>query len=642
MACNSTEAAEELSNTSEITVFQHPFNQARYTPRQIGGNPNNKYVTIIDGTTDARFFIINASWENIIAMENYVGKGDIPQSTSMSLEGELEIVEPLGASFLNRLTDICDDLETDPVGLIFVLKTIFVGHNDDGSTEMISNIRPLLFINYDITALFDSSGAKYKMNFVGAVNGLGKLPHTQKIFNGVSINVVQGETLAKTFERLALRVNDSYKEYEQQAIEDYANTLYEEAKKTGNAISEDSAAQQAKQFYQNNYRPVTYEIIAPDYDKSEYQAASNEPIRVGGRGSDTPYNFGSDLGVEEIIKKLMASCEGVIKDGTEGDSGKRYIYKIASGLKSAHDKFVVQYYVNRYELIEQPFDAASKGEEYKPRPGQSIDFNYIFTGKNVDIKSFDIKMEMGMAFFQIAATTDTVPDQKTKLTADINRMTHQSGQSPANKANNTRPKTPLFLGSIIKQPMARNTKNPVSSATFQALLSRHAALENIEAKMTIFGNPQLLGELLILPSELAAGKTEDAKENKTINPEWLKTPTLCKVNIKMPVDANDFNTEYEDFWYKGYYMIFGVKQMFSDGEFLQELDLMSIPVSDKTTSNTKPRDKNIPTKEAIKEPTTTSSTTVGHRGTRTYDKTNEERTVGEVKNRTYGRNGRKG
>jgi len=134
--------------------------------------------------------------------------------------------------------------------------------------------------------------------------------------------------------------------------------------------------------------------------------------------------------------------------------------------------------------------------------------------------------------------------------------------------------------------MARNTKNPVDSASFQALLNRHAALENIEAVMTIYGNPQLLGEMLMVPSDLPNGQTESPKFGETINPRWLSTPTLVKVNIKMPVDANDVNTEYEDFWYTGYYTIFAVKQVFEDGEFTQELDMMSLPVGDEIEKKT--------------------------------------------------------
>lgn len=581
MVCNNSTAAAALSETSEITSFQHPRDTTRYAARSIGEDVDNKYITLIDGTTDARFYITAASWENIIAMENYKGRGGIPQSTSMSLDGELEIIEPLGASFLNRLTDACDELETDPVGLVFVLKTIFVGHNDDGSTEMLSNIRPLMFINYDITAIFDSSGAKYKMFFVGAVNGLGKLPHTQRIFNGLSLEIKQGETVQSALNKVALKADESAAQYKNKAIANFAKTLYEASTVEGTVLTARQSVDKSRRFFDANYRTVTYKIFANEY--SSYIVGDNEPIRTATKNTAGPFNFGNNIGVEQIIKKIMASSKGVLNDGKVSKEGKRYIYKIVSGLNSSNEDFVVEYHVKRYEMTMQPFEAAAKGEEIVPDDGQSIEFNYIFTGKNVDIKSFDIKMEMGMAFFQIAGTTDTTPTQTTSIKGNISDMNKGEGsQSVASKGKKPRPKTPLFLGSQIREPMARNTRSPVDSSSFQALLSRHAALENLQAKMVIFGNPQLLNEMQVSPTELKNPEVEKPKVNKTINPLWLSVPTLVKVNIKMPVDTNDVNTEYEDFWYTGYYNIFGVKQIFSGGEFLQELDMMSIPVSDQT------------------------------------------------------------
>jgi len=183
MVCNSTEAAEALSTTNEIISLQHPRNpEDRYTARDIktttGGG---KYVTLIDGTTDARFYITDVNWTNYIAADPEVGADSTSQSTTMSTDGEMEIIEPMGANFLNTLTEICDELDSDPVGLVFLLKTIFVGRNATAAnTEMISTVRPMMFVTFDITAVFDSSGAKYKLAFVGLTNGAGKLPQPQK------------------------------------------------------------------------------------------------------------------------------------------------------------------------------------------------------------------------------------------------------------------------------------------------------------------------------------------------------------------------------------------------------------------------------------------------------------------------------
>jgi len=570
MVCDSTQTAEALAESTEITTFQHPRNGVRYSARPL---KDGKYVTLIDGTTDARFFITDARWSTIIAAGDTIGKGDLPQSTSMTTDGELDIVEPMGASFLNRLTDICDELETDPVGLIFLIKTIFVGHNANGKTEMISSVRPLMFVAYDISAIFDSSGAKYKMSFVGLTNGAGKLPQPNKIFEGLSF--VIKPTLTKTFESIEASINEKYKGYKERAATEFAKTLED--------VALDQRGSTATRFLIDNYRDVKYKIISTDYDS--YPAGDIEHIRIKDKLDAPTVNYGGDVGIEDILKRIMASSSRVVAD--KNDPEEKYIYKIISTLRSTPTEYIIEYHINKYKQAISPYTQQQKDGNVVPLDGQSIEFDYIFTGKNVDIKTFDIKMEMGMAFFQIAATTNNIPAQEEAISGATSHMVHTTGSTDvASTGMKLRGRTPLFLGSTLKNQMSRNTTKPVDSASFQALLERHAALENVAANMTIYGNPQLLDEMSILPSEVGAKQTEDAQKNATINPQWLSVPTLIKVNIKMPVDANDVNTEYEQFWYSGYYMLLSVDSVFADGVFTQELEMFSIPIGNEIDSLT--------------------------------------------------------
>lgn len=577
MVCDSTQTAEALAKTDEITTFQHPRGAAnRYAAREV---KDGKYVTLIDGTTDARYFITNARWSTIIAQDPHIGKGNIPQSTTMATDGELEIVEPMGASFLNRLTEICDDLETDPVGLIFLIKTIFVGRNSNGYSEMITSVRPMMFVAYDITALFDSSGAKYKMAFVGLTNGAGKLPQPNKIFEGTSLELKP--SLIETFQALEDTINNKYSDFKKKAAAEFAKTL-----KTDNADVE------ARTFLIENYRDVKYKIIASDYkDTTRYKAADIENIRQADKVFGATVNFGPEVGIEEILNKIMMTSSGVVADGKAPKD--KFIYKIVSTLRSTPTEYILEYHINRYQQAVSPYEQQRVDGQIKPLPGQSLEFNYIFTGKNVDIKNFDIKMEMGMAFFQIAATTNNVPAQEQAKNGNTSSMVQTTGgDQVASTGEKLRGRTPLFLGTTLQATPMRNTKRPVDSAGFQALLERHAALENVSANMTIYGNPQLMDEMAILPSEVASEQkqSEDPQDGGTVNPQWLSVPTLIKVNIKMPVDANDVNTEYENFWYAGYYTLLEVENIFSDGEFTQELGMFSIPISSPLEAVTDPEE----------------------------------------------------
>jgi len=583
MVCNNTDAAEALASTDEITTYQHPTDRERYKARDIGKIDGGKYVTLIDGTTDARFFITDVSWTNYIAADPEVGADSTAQSTTMSTDGEMEIVEPLGAAFLNRLTDICDELDSDPVGLVFLLKTIFVGRNANGATEMISTVRPMMFIVFDITSVFDSSGAKYKLEFVGLTNGAGKLPQPQKIFEGLNLKM-DPSSLSATLKKLEKTVNDKYDQFKLKAVVDFAATLKEQ--------DANAALAEANKFLIENYRDVRYKIIADKVyeDTGRYAAGDNEHVRIADGDSATVINYGPDVTVEAILNGIMASSSGVYKDaqgnGTPKDNNfknSKYIYKIISTIRSTAKEYIVEYHIKRFLQAESAYSQQEEGGVITPLPGQSIEFDYIFTGKNVDIKNFDIKMEMGMAFFQIAATTDNIPSNKSVGAGMASKTAKLGGSSSvANAGKETRASTPLFLGSTLKRQQMRNTKRPIESAGFQALLDRHASLENVSASMVIYGNPQLLDEMTILPSEINTelAQTETPVEGQTINPRWMSSPTLIKVNIKMPVDTNDVNTEYESFWYTGWYNLQVVENRFSEGEFTQELGMFSIPISD--------------------------------------------------------------
>ena len=602
VVCNSTTAAESLATVRDITQFQHPRNPTeRYKARDIGST-GGKYVTLIDGMTDARFYITDVRWTNYISDDGIIGKGNMAQSTTMSTDGEIEIEEAMGASFLNRLTDISDELDSDPVGLVFLLKTIFVGRNANGLTEMISTVRPIMFVAVDITAVFQSSGAKYKMEFVGIFNGAGRMPQAQKIFEGLSFNM-KPTSLGDTMESLQITINDAYLGFKQKAIKDFAKTFTE--------LKEGAAIAEAAVFLHENYRDVKYKIVLDDVylkDKDRYKAGDISNVRNAETTEGTTVNFGTNISVENILSSIMAACDGVLQDSngngtpvnTFDKKPSKYTFKIISVLVSTPTEYIIEYHIIRYLQAEQAYSQQLKNGEIIPLPGQSIEFNYIFTGKNVDIRDFDIKMEMGLAFFQLAATTNNVPSQKTITDGPKSQTVNVGGDSTvANPGRKTRKSTPLFLGTTLSKPQMRNTKRPIDSAGFQAMLDRHASLENISASMVIYGNPQLLDEMTILPSEMALStpQTEIPVKDKTINPQWMSTPTLIKVNIKMPVDTNDVNTEYEDFWYTGWYNLQVVENIFSDGVFTQELGMFSIPISDQTQEIVDVKEEKVKVKE---------------------------------------------
>jgi len=578
--------AQEIANQSDIVVFNRDTRKGvdeagfevdikqRFSPRFLGSEDRG-YVILIDGMKDIQFYINSAKWETIIAPSGDTGGSKT--ADTIEVDGQLIITEPYGISFLEILTNASRDLGTDASGLIFILKTVFVGHRDDGQQEMISNVRPFLFTMTNITAVLDTGGSTYTMEIVGVNNGTAKLPQISRIAQGVSLKVGTGTNLGTALGLLQIQLNEKYKCFKE-------------------ALATQLAATNSPVNLEEDFREVEYEIVADRaYHEARYEAGGNLPTNASGTDEERQITTGASATVESAIRAVMDSSKQVKDDASRKNSeNKKFIYKIVSTIVSdeATDNMKVQYSVHRYEVVTQVV-----GEPLDPVEGEFIEFDYIFTGQNVDVLEFDIKMDMGLSFFYTIATADSIPLGQNDVIFGKTQASVAGPQPPVSTGDKevvdeknqrtsrkTKIRTPLFLGTTISDPLVRNKANPLDTATFDALLSRHAAFENVEAAMRIAGNPQLLDETCPEPAEVETGETtnETGKvvEGNTGLGRIFKTPALIKVNVKFPID-NEL-TNVKDFWYRGFYNLYSITQNFDDGLFTQDIQMFSLPQSDGT------------------------------------------------------------
>ena len=106
----------------------------------------------------------------------------------------------------------------------------------------------------------------------------------------------------------------------------------------------------------------------------------------------------------------------------------------------------------------------------------------------------------------------------------------------------------------------------------------------LKAKITILGNPVLLNNLTISPSEVIDGKPDPTPtvlgdgEDSDVFKDWMSVPGLVKVNIFSP--ESDVSGNRKPFWYDGWYYVTAVEHMFSKGQFTQAIHMMSIPIEE--------------------------------------------------------------
>lgn len=601
IACDTTETAEKLSESNQFLDFvrssdanrvnstEKPY--AKYEPYDVNLDKGRKghYVIIINGMQDAEFVINKSHWYNVVAAS--AGTEGTKFST-YNIEGELEISEPQGIRFMNVMAKVADNLESDPSGLIFMLKTIFTGHRtptfeDDGFQEPITNIKPLLFWIAGITGGFDVSGGNYKVELAGINHGLTKKKHILHGADRIKINISKKEegceanTLSGALCKLQKQVREIYTKYFNTIKDEVENTVDEK----GNKVKFKG-------------RKVEYVIEAEspldggDYLVTDFKDSATDTAETGKAGT---IELSKEPSVEAAILAIANRCPKIQEDLNTGDGTNvkqvRYITKVATTIVSTDTEYKIIYKLRR--VVESRSDLLSilakrVDDEVDDLNDEILDnlleLDYMYTGKNTDIIDFDIKMAMGLVLFQNLTTIDNIPtnQQQTDGGSIDSSIVLKNPVDVQYTFNDTiRENTPIFLSTRTDYEAIKHAINPKRSGTYQEQLARHAALENMEAVVKIHGNPGLLDDVNIPPSQIASG--DIVKPGKTVFAHWETLPAIVKIRIKMPSvyyggsqNQNDFG---ENFWYNGFYYCYAIEQTFDSGEFTQQLHMVSIPKS---------------------------------------------------------------
>lgn len=626
IACDNEAAASYIRDSNRLSVFRD-FNEARSVTigeedkivrldaiNESSGKVERvaigNYIIIINGMVDTSFVIKDVEWFTTTAAST--DKHD--RHTSIAVEGKMTIEEPRGMRFMNVLNGACDLLQSDPTGVIWMLKTIFVGHGVDqfGNefSDHITDLRPLEYMMYDVTGTFDITGGVYEISFAGASNGAARFPQFSRVAQNVTFTPKDGNKLAPAMTQLADAMNKLSRDNRDCVIKALKETYT------------DADPSQLEKF-----RLVKYAIIMDDvYTEPAYIIDGLTDRELNTTTGSGALVFGNECTVEQAIRHIMDRCSRVKLDRTEGgEGGFKYSWKIHSEItmvgkdtispidnKESDEEIVAVVYRVRQQaelsnqtiqrVLERGVAGESKTVTQAKIDENLITFDYFFTGKNTDIIDFDLKMEMGLAFLQTIASTNNIGTGTSQISGtnsedlankplnavilvptDNSKGAGNVSSGGDNKAKILiRTKTPIFPATNVNNVREKNIKGARDSTLFSAMLSRHAALESVEAIVTIHGNPYLMSQTNRKASDTQRrGNTSDNTDVTKVMQNWESVPALAKINIFMPT-SNDtpssssrFSTE--RFWYDGYYYMYGIEHKFSDGQFTQNLQLLALP-----------------------------------------------------------------
>ncbi len=594
--CDSSKTATELAGETILDVWQH--SQANSKLGKYGVKTTmsgGRYVILINGSTDAEFTITKTSWTSMTASAATLND----RNTSISLEGQISISEPRGVIFLNQVVQCCIELGVDSANAFWVLKTFFVGftydtNQDTDGADFINDIPPVIFIAYDVTGNFTIVGGEYEISFLAAANSAARLPQYSK--SASAAHVAPAGSISDTLAALQIAVQKNYDNY------------------FGCVLAQTSANPSTADIV-SKLRRVEYIITCdPPYLNNEQYTTTDQAAQLKNFGptcAPGAVSIPPGMSIDDAIHKIIDMCPEIKNEANVGVGGKKYTTKITNWLYSFPDAAGgIQYQVG-YRLIrqEQPtsvsFESIASGNA--PSSPNLITFDYLYTGKNIDILELDLKMNMGMVYLQGATIQNHYkqPGQDVAITAT---SVNGEGVRRSNSQN-----IPIFFGTQIKSANIRDTKDVNTAVQHAYSMSKHASLEMLETTIKITGNSQLLGSI---------NKTTDPEfiKSRAVQPdkqdgyarfsEWALSPSFVKVNIKMPRNNNDeslftgsqtsadsSNTSSDfavDFWYQGYYYVYSIEHVFDNGEFYQVMSALAIP--EKSTFDsvaTKPSAENI-------------------------------------------------
>jgi len=636
MVCDTSETAAALNSSNNFITFMRDPSEydetdpyTRYRPRTIlqEDGEEGKYSIIINGMTDAEFVISEITWNSVI--DTPAGPNGYSRFTTYASTGQMTVEEPRGIRFMNVMAEVAKSLGSDPNGLIYVVKTIFVGHPSDqafndpdqdslsysGVYDPITNIRPLLLTLHNITGRFKVTGGTYVISFAATNQGTSKQSHIMRAAKRLSLNfgsTGEGRSLASGLNKFQRLINHDYKKYFNNIKERVENTKDQNnnpVKFNGKMVE---YIIQAEEPYVKNIgtRDKPKYVANGDYTITDFKSQNTEKGKTDEPGI---ISFGQSASIEDAISSILHRCKKVKEDlagSDDQDTGlkMKYIPKVSSDINITTEKYQVIFKVRRMlvptnDLVTaiQLFDT-NRGrldninipdrEQFKDIERNTLQLDYIFTGQNTDIIDMDIKMDQGMTFFQTLLTTDTIPDPMQsavgsgpppKYAEDECLSKHtipvKTPKDEVNPLENVNPNTPIFSYTTFNDRTTKNTTTPRLTASYQQLLNRQGGLENLAIKVKIHGNSGLLNSTNSTPEEEIKRTNRldtDADKRRDLFPYWETTPAIVKLDIRMPAGDDDLDFT-APFWYEGFYRCHAIVHKFENGEFTQELTLMSLP-----------------------------------------------------------------
>lgn len=673
----STEALRNFRDNLEAAAGQNlnlnELTRLRLGEKIQGDRPENEIYMVCDSRKISLFRINSVNFETM-----YAG-GNAASSQIISGLINMKLTDSSGIAFMNFLKYMADDvLGCSLVNCFFLLKIFFVGHTHNQTTEVFnaSSIPMMLqTMSFEFETASSIGAAQYDMKFIPTFSS-GQSANQFVPSDRISTIAARGAqtTLGAAIDSLQNSLNKISKDFFNTTVFESLNEKTQKnepslsSKKRGRIVlykislpGDIADVESSTKWRDLPYTVgVSEKIEEISHKKNEAekekhkQADSREEKNKKDKQvkDDAVYNaVPRNLSIVEILTSILTSCIDVNRKASfkSIEEGKIVSFKILTNITSNDETVVIH-----FDIVEHIFVNTTQDEKTKAKtvglndryfienqngekvPKNSLEFDYVFSGKNSDILDFSVKIDASAALFGVMNKTKSTPDQIRKN--DLAQSESPDGAKSTDNDKNISMREMKSYDIIIAPPKTTNEKTGYSNLSegsqeksgisaielakakqeYLKVLADIHGQSSLSTKMKIRGNPDLfvksmgntvLPHLSISPGSLSSNKEVTFLDNsikeynaalakrlnstsaKGDNPllagyDFALSPLYIKINIYGPkidpVFGNQLMPGVEKFaqkyFYEGWYFVFKIAHFLEGNNFTQEIDMGAIEV----------------------------------------------------------------
>lgn len=624
---SSTEAIRPLADP-KVTLDQ---DLAFYKDLKLGepsGSENAPYYLVCDTRKTSYFSITDLSYTTSVSG---AGKHDFTSLIFGNIS--MKFVDSTGVGLINYLKFLASSkLKVSIHNAAFFLKTVFVGHTDAGTTEIVTQTGIPMCLR-DIKMYPNHLGSTLDVQFLPIPNGLAVQDDNYSKISDLPGVFSPTKKLKDAVKSLEDAVNKKsrhwYKELQIRKLND-------DVKNGGKGQSESPKSYGKLVQYMFTLPEAwdSFEVkgVYQNISESKYKKdGAREPTNTN--GVYVGFNSTTETTITELINTLLRQSTEVQKlaSNEKRDKGQLEAFEIHTQITSDDSTVTVHYDVIGLALPKtETSDTRETADLFKITEENQASYDYIFTGKNTDILSFELKINnvnIAIAddlFIGGKAQEETAKDQKDK---DGDKTNTSKKQMVLNFHEKDPVLLPAKTGSQqANMPWVFETDNKTDAIKarqqFINNLALCAARSTLNSIIKIRGNPDLFRRFIdedvfthvkipdnvntsyvtsskeftdgvgakksfLSESDVTRYKEERKASVKRKYGQEFALPFYIHINIMGPdydFSSGDVesvlnsNPRYTPMWFKGWFMVKKINHHFSNGEFYQEMLLGSSPL----------------------------------------------------------------